>query len=104
MPHRLARRESVSQNRARLSKLTVIAIALSISFAASGPQMAAAKVQSLTARACRTAVYVSIEMDNSKDAAPGVGWVYQERSGSLKVLSSRLQPSGKDTHIIYEYF
>jgi hypothetical protein len=68
------------------------------------PESAEAKIQSMTARACQTGIYVSIEMDNSKDAPPGVSFRYQDRRGDLKVRSSRLQPSGQDTHIIYEYF
>ncbi|MCL5998914.1 MAG: hypothetical protein M1546_23075 [Chloroflexi bacterium] len=85
--------------------LTVLAMAFAgLSLLIQPPQPAAAKVQSMTARACRNAIYASLEMDNSKDAAPGVGYVYQDQSGTLRVISSRPQPSGNDTHVIYEYF
>ena len=91
------------QTHRRLLTVALVLI-VTVTLVISAPKLAAAKIQIVNGRACWNAVYVSLEMDNQKDPAPAVGYRYKNQTASLHVISSRPQPSGKDTHIVYEYY
>jgi hypothetical protein len=71
---------------------------------ASTAQPAAARIQRFDAHACTSGVYVSMEMDYDKDAAPAVGFHAADQSGQMHVISTQIQENKPYNHIIYNYF
>jgi hypothetical protein len=71
---------------------------------ATTPRPAAANIQRWDAHACKNGVYMSIEMDNSKDAPPSAGFHAPEQYGQMHIISSEIQKNEPYDHIVYNYF
>lgn len=73
---------------------------------AMGPtvQPAAASIWSWKAHACRSAVFVTVELDNTTDQPPVVSYSYKGQSSQLNVTFSTEQLTGQDHHMIHQYF
>jgi hypothetical protein len=93
------------QNKYARAFITIVTLlTANFAFIATTPQPAAARIQRWDAHACKNGVYVSVEMDNAKDAAPAIGFHAPEQYGQMHIISTEIQENEPYDHIIYNYF
>ena len=90
--------------RSRIFGLAAVSVLATVMSVGLNVQRVSAGIWSWKASACRSAVYVTIEVDNTKDHPPIVSYAYQSQSGQLNIISSTVQLTGQDKHMVYQYF
>ncbi len=94
----------MSPLKSKLFNLVAVSAIATLVAAGVNLQPAAAGIWSWKGHACRGAVFVTVEIDNTTEQPPIVSYSYKSQSGQLNITSSSLQLTGQDQHMVYQYY